>query len=651
MLRGSMKKHLQNQRPELFLMNFIVLTLLFIFPLKAQNQTFVIQGNISASNTPISRAYVTLVDKSDTTNQVSAITDVSGNFSLNVITSVELSKSLPSEFALAQNYPNPFSSSTSISYELNKQTDVQLTIYDVLGREVRKFSVGNQNVGVHGVQWDARNDFGVKLASGFYFYRMQVGNKTLTKKMVLGNSLNNINISLQSFSVHTNYSQRIQNEFLENRIYQMKIDNYYTRTSPLIVPKVIDNIILTKDTTINISVDKQIIYATTNVNIESVLQIVRGFGAACPWYLSAMTDSEVETAFGTGDGQIGLTILRLSIDPDSTLWYKYVTSAKKAHDMGAIIFASPWNAPPSLTEVVNGQTRVRHDKYVEYANHLKSFNSYFTANGAPMYAISVQNEPDYASSWTGWTANEMLTFMKVNAPTIGTKVMAPESFQFRRNMSDPILNDSVACSNLDIVGGHIYGAGLDAYPLAKQKGKDVWMTEHLIGENNSGFNWSWAIQLANEMSDVMKAEMNAYVWWTMVRYYGPIGDGTKATNPQDPRESYPKKGEVTKKGYVMSQFSKFIRPGYHIVQSTSSRGSVKITAATGDLSKVVIVVINSDTEPIVQTFNLQNSSANAFTPYTTTSTQNFEKGAIISVQNGSFTVTLEPSSVITFVSN
>jgi glucuronoarabinoxylan endo-1,4-beta-xylanase len=578
------------------------------------------------------------------------LTDVSGNYSLNVITSVELSESHPSEFALKQNYPNPFSSSTSISYELNKQTDVQLTIYDILGREVKKFSVGNQNEGVHGVQWDARNSSGVKLASGVYFYIMQVGSKILTKKMVLGSSLNNT-VALPSYSVRTEFSQKIQNEFLGSRTYQMRVDNYYSRTSPAIVPKVIDNVLITKDTTINISVEKQAIYATANVYIDSVQQLVRGFGAACPWYLSPMTDSEVETAFGTGNGQIGLTILRLSIDPDSTLWYQFVPSAKKAHDMGALIFASPWNTPPSLTEVVNGQTRVRHDKYVEYANHLKSYNSYMTANGAPMYAVSVQNEPDYAASWTGWTADEMLTFMKVNAPTIGTKVMAPESFQFRRQMSDPILNDSVACANLDIVGGHIYGAGLAAYPLAKAKGKEVWMTEHLIGENNSGNNLSWAIQLATEMNDVMKAEMSAYVWWTLVRYYGVIGDGTKASTPQDPNEIYPNKDEVTKKGYVMSQFSRFIRPGYHIIQSTSSRGSVSITAAKGDLSKVVIVATNSDTEPIVQTFNLQNSSAASFTSYETSSTSNCEKGTTFSVQNGSFTVVLDPSSVITFISN
>jgi len=87
----------------------------------------------------------------------------------------------------------------------------------------------------------------------------------------------------------------------------------------------------------------------------------------------------------------------------------------------------------------------------------------------------------------------MLKFMKENAPAVGTKVMAPESFQFNRNLSDPILNDPVAAANLNIVAGHIYGGGLIAYPLAKQKGKEVWMTEYLINSPGSGTNMdtSW----------------------------------------------------------------------------------------------------------------------------------------------------------------
>lgn len=343
----------------LFARSAVMVLLLLAPSLSSQSQNVNIKGNVSAAATPIARASVTLVDNTDTTIQVTAMTDVSGNYSLNVMTSVESSPSVPSEFALEQNYPNPFTSSTSIAYNLNKQTDVQLTIYDVLGREVKKFSVGNQSAGVHGVQWDARNDLGVKLASGVYFYTLQVGTKTISKKMVLGNSIRNV-IALPAFSVHSALPQKLQNESLENKTYQLRINNY-PRTSPLIVPKVIDNITLTKDTVINISVVKQTIYASATVYLDSVQQIVRGFGAAniLPWRPD-MTDAEIETAFGSGDGQLGFSILRLMIQPDSNQWSMNVASAKKAEQMGAIVFASPWNAPSSMAETVNGQTRVRH---------------------------------------------------------------------------------------------------------------------------------------------------------------------------------------------------------------------------------------------------------------------------------------------------
>ena len=407
-----MKKYLQNQKPELFLISLIVITFLFIFPLNAQNQTFVVKGNVSGSNTPIYRASVTLVDKSDTTKQVLTLTDVSGNYSLNVITSVESSESLPSKFALEQNYPNPFSSSTSISYELNKQTDVQLTIYDVLGREVKKFSVGNQNVGVHGVQWDARNNLGVKLASGVYFYTMQVGGKTLTKKMVLGTSLDNNSIALPSSSVHTVLSQKIQNEFLVNRTYQIRIDNYYSRTSPAIVPKIIDNILITKDTTININVDKAALYATSNIYLDSIQQIVRGFGASnVLLWRPDMTESEINTAFGTGDGQVGFSILRIMAEADSTRWPLYLPSTQKAQALGATIIASPWQAPSEMLETVGTQIRIRYNMYDKYAAHLNAFNTYMKNNGVSIYGLSVQNEPDVLdNSWTHWSANDRSAF-------------------------------------------------------------------------------------------------------------------------------------------------------------------------------------------------------------------------------------------------
>src|SRR3990172_5766781 len=339
------------------------------------------------------------------------------------------------------------------------------------------------------------------------------------------------------------------------------------------------------------------IYAqnVARIDLDSTHQVIRGFGAAniLPWRPD-MNDNEIETAFGAEDGQLGFTILRLMIEPNSASWSQNVRTAMKASDMGVLIFASPWNAPTGMLETVNGLKRVIHDRYEDYAYHLEEFNYFMESKGVPIYAISVQNEPDYGD-WTRWTAQEMLTFMKDYASIIGTKVMAPESFQFRRGMSDPLLNDSSACANLDIVGGHIYGGGVAPYPLAESKGKEIWMTEHYTDSQNSGNLWPMALAVGKEIHDVMTAGMNAYVWWYIVRFYGPISDGTNDIG---------KKGEVTKRGYIMSHYSRFIRPGYHRVECNGyPQSSIYVSAyKDSSSSKVVVVALNYGIRDKDQTF-------------------------------------------------
>lgn len=623
---------------------FTCLIALFAFR-EINAQGALVRGVVKASSSTIISAVVTFVNESDTTKQVSALTDATGYYSLNLLTSIESANSIPAEFELDQNYPNPFSSSTAISYKLNKQTDVQLTIYDILGREVRKFTVGNKNIGVHGIQWDAKNNFGQKLSAGVYFYQLLAGNKSITKKMVLGTNQQD-NYSIPAIlSSRQSQEVNLKKSSVQSGSYQIRISNS-ARTNPLITPKQINNVLIVRDTTINISVDKAPIFATADIYIDSVRQIVRGFGAAnILLWRPDMTDAEIKSAFGTGDGQLGFSILRIMTEADSNRWGLNLPTTKKAQDMGVTIIASPWYAPStmveSVTEAGKARSHVRYDMYNKYAAHLNSFNRYMKNNGVNIYGLSVQNEPDITDSWTSWSANEMLTFMKSYANAIeGTKVMAPESFQFRREMSDPILNDSAACANTDIICGHLYGGGLYSYPLAAKKGKEVWMTEYLSGEKSNANDWSWAFPVAKQMHDVLQAGMSSYVWWYLVRFYGPISDGTSNSG---------NKGDITKKGFVMSQFSKFIRPGYHVIKSTSSRNSVNVTAAKGDLSKLVVVAVNNDTEPITQTFSLKNSNANSFATYTTTSSKDCEKGTDITVSSGSFTITLAPSSVTTFV--
>ena len=388
------------------------------------------------------------------------------------------------------------------------------------------------------------------------------------------------------------------------------------------------------------------------IYLDSTAQTIRGFGAAnVLLWRPDMTNAEINTAFGTGKGQLGFSILRIMLEPDPSRWSLYVPTAKKAHDMGAKIIASPWYAPSEMVDTVNGETRLRPDRYGAYAAHIDSFYTYMKNNGVPIYGISVQNEPDISDNWTSWSPDEMLAFMKDYADSIkGPKVMAPESFHFDPNYSDPILDNSAASANTDIICGHIYGGGLVKQTLAEEKGKEVWMTEHFTESKHSGNDWPLALDVATEMQSVMRADMNAYIWWYIVRYYGPIGDGEMGTTA----------GQVTKRGYIMSQFARFIRPGYvrvHTygptgVESVNESGDLFVTAYKDATSKTVVIVAeNSGTSSAQVNVTINGAASATFHPYVTSATQNAEEENDIKAASGSFTATLPAQSITTFVSN
>ena len=95
-------------------------------------------------------------------------------------TSIREVESVPTKYNLSQNYPNPFNPTTRISYNLETVSDVRLTVYDMLGKEVARLATGLQNAGPHTVEFNATN-----LTSGVYFYQLQTGNTIATKKMLL----------------------------------------------------------------------------------------------------------------------------------------------------------------------------------------------------------------------------------------------------------------------------------------------------------------------------------------------------------------------------------------------------------------------------------------------------------------------------------
>ncbi|MBR8640585.1 glucuronoxylanase [Streptomyces tuirus] len=375
-------------------------------------------------------------------------------------------------------------------------------------------------------------------------------------------------------------------------------------------------------------------------------QTIRGFGgmAHAAW-IGDLTGAQRDTAFGTSEGRLGFSVLRIPVPENQADFSRDLATARRATELGATVIASPWNPPAHMIETfVHGtQTdakRLRHNMYGAYARHLDDFNTFMRNNGVNLYGISVQNEPDYAHDWTWWTPAEMVRFLRENAGSIGTRVIAPESFQYRKNISDPILNDSTALANVDIIGAHLYGTKFSdfPYPLFKQKGagKELWMTEvYYPNSSDSADLWPQALDVGEHIHRAMvDAEFQAYIWWYIRRSYGPM------------RED----GRMSKRGACMAQFARFVRPGHVRINATANPApNVYVSAYRGGTSSVVVVAINKGTSAVSQQFTLANSSVSSVSSWLTDASRNVAPQGTTGVSNGSFTATLPARSVTTFV--
>lgn len=378
--------------------------------------------------------------------------------------------------------------------------------------------------------------------------------------------------------------------------------------------------------------------SAVTVNVASKQQVISGYGASSAW-CGALKDSVMNYLYS----DCGFSILRLRIAENDkwasgnySAWADELSNAKKAVARGAIVFASPWNPPAAMCEKIykNGKqcNRLKTDKYAEYAKYLKAFGDYMKNNGVNLYAISIQNEPDYGYDWTWWETSEVFNFTKNYASQIGYPVMSAETFAYNKNYYNNILNDATAFKNLKLFGTHFYGTRESdmPYALMKQKGKEIWMTEHYFDDNGI----SGAMDTAKDVHLAMvNGNMSAYVYWWINHGNGVLINNT---TPQ-------------KKAYAIGQYSKFVRKGYYRVDATATPQTKVFTSAyTGD-NKVVVVAINQNTYAVNQTFNISNSKVASVSRWTTSSSQNMQKGTDIALNNGSFTASLPAQSVTTYV--
>ena len=369
--------------------------------------------------------------------------------------------------------------------------------------------------------------------------------------------------------------------------------------------------------------------ATMKINAQQTHQRITGFGGfVCSpqFQYNHMTTSDIKKVWGASS-TVGCNIMRLYIPIGKGSWSQSLATAKAAKQMGLIVFASPWGQPAewktngtSNAKNSDGTTgSLKRENWPDYAQYLEDYVQYLRQNGVELDAISIQNEPDWPASYAGclWSASEMAEFVKTYGRQISCKVMAPETLA----VSDSYVNtlnkiDVLDC--FDIYGGHQYGGIQNAYKQLGQKGKELWMTEYLINWNeaeNNTRNFDFSKDFFNFFTAIntcMLGDFNAWIHYAAKRYYGPLGDGQRGTTS----------GVVTKRGYVMAHFARFVT-GMTRIDGTFSGASLEGSAylsASGDT--VVAVVANTGDEAVSLALDLPFYTQQGKL-YATTKSKNF----------------------------
>jgi glucuronoarabinoxylan endo-1,4-beta-xylanase len=326
-------------------------------------------------------------------------------------------------------------------------------------------------------------------------------------------------------------------------------------------------------------------------------------------------------------------LIRVRVSPTGN-YSDALESGRKAHVRGAKILATPWTPPAAMktnNNLVGGS--LLPSEYGNFVAYLNSFLATMADYGAPVSVISLQNEPDISVTYESafWAAEEFRVFSRDYAGAINAPVMMPESFRFDQAVSNPTLNDPAAAANVDYIGGHLYGAGVRDYPLARTLGKPIWMTEFLINDQSIAS----ALSTAEQINDTLTTgNMSAYIWWKT------IGNANGLLNAA---------GAPQRRGYVMGQFSRFVRPGDLRVDVASNTGPLSISAFKDPASgRFAVVAVNNTTFAETQTIRLDGIIASSVTPWITSATQSLQLQPAVNVSNGAFTFEIPAQSVVTF---
>lgn len=401
-----------------------------------------------------------------------------------------------------------------------------------------------------------------------------------------------------------------------------------------------------------------------DINWNDVRQSIDGFGASSADFLASLTPKQADFFF-TPAG-VGLSILRTQIIPDTAtcnaefhpggcsdsngqILNGELETAKLAVARGAIVFSSPWSPPASYKS--NGSFKngghLLSTHYSDWAKEIAAYVPMMANQGVPIYAVSVQNEPNIATDYGSclYTAREIHDFIPylyaaLNSAGVGsTKIMIAEQSSWAFDLTSDAMADAKMAPEIGIIAAHGYAGRIEGHSTG---GARLWQTEassqSSIYDGSISDGIGWAVKIHEYLAN---ANVNAWIWWFLTDM-PQQGEGTDNAALTDIN------GNIPKRAYVSGQWSRFVRPGWFRI-GTSYFGPLRITAFKApDGHSFAIVAVNSSARAEHQTFSLEGFSASEVTPWITSADLSLAAQAPISVGGTSFGYTLPALSVTTF---
>lgn len=398
--------------------------------------------------------------------------------------------------------------------------------------------------------------------------------------------------------------------------------------------------------------------APVSVNVNTMHQKISGFGTCSAWN-GTLDPSIARQLWSTTDGA-GLSLHRVMIDRDG-LSDDETNNAITANSYGVKVWGTPWfckngvkvthtefNPITGKIDTVRYDTLYEKD-YQEWADTLAATANNLKKKGVSLYAISSGNEIDLG--WTFYDKQALANWVgKYMGPTLAakapdTKVIGVETCNWWGfdGYYNYFKNDPDAWKYSSILATHEYGGSPQAYPAIQQAGKEFWETEKYDPQTDvEDPGMGSALRVSKIIHEALTvANMNAWhYWWIFPCQNCANGslcaEGTKI---------------MTKRLWIMGNYSRYVRPGFVRVEATTDPTSAVNISAFRDsaLNRVVIVAINENTNSISQDFSIPGTTPIQLTPCITDPTRDLVEQSVQTLTSSSFTYSLPAQSVTSLI--